>query len=206
MGDVIVRIGEGIATVLAALGVWAFFVGFLALFFPVAAIIIGLCVCGPISAPFGAIMASCGMADASKERVERSQRELEKARRDLEKAEERLESADSDLSVAQQLVDDAEPVSDNPLGKFQFWGRLKRSKQQFEASSRLRKLNWARDRKNVAEFDLNTARTELQEAECAYADAIRSRKRKLVFHTVFTTAIVVGVLWVLYLTPLRRSG
>lgn len=202
MGDVIIRIGEGIATVLAFLGASILAIAVVAIFFPVAAFILGLCICGPLFAPFGAIMASWDMADASKERVRRSQSQWERARRNLEKATERLETADRDLSVAQQIVDDAEPVSDNPPpGKFQFWGRLKRSKQRFEASIRHRRLNRARDRKGQAELNLNTVRIELQEAELARADAIRSRKRQLLFHTVFATAIVVVVLWALYLLP-----
>ena len=201
MGDVIIRIGEGVATVLALLGASVLIVAVVSIFFPVAAIIVGLCICGPLSAPFGAIMASCGMADASKEHVRRSQSQWERACRNLEKSTERLETADRDLLIAQQLVDDAELISDIPPGKFQFWGRLKRAKQRFEASSRCRRLNRASDKKKQAEIDLNAVRIELQEAERARADAIKSHKRKLLFHTVFTIAIVVGVLWALYLLP-----
>ena len=201
MGDVIIRIGEGTATVLAYLGASALIIAAVSILFPVAAIVIGLCLCGPLSAPLGAIMASCGMADASKERVRRSQSQWERVRRNLEKATEHLETADSDLSLAQMRFDDAKPVSDNPPGKFQFWGRMKLSKQRFEESRRRQRLNRAKDRKNQAELDLKRIRTELQEAERAHADAIRSRKRKLLFHAVFTTAIVVVVLWVLYLLP-----
>ena len=201
MGDVIIRIGEGAATVLAYLGASALIVAVIGILFPVAAVVVGLCLCGPIGTPITAIMASCGFAGGSKERVLRAESQWSKVRENLERATEDLEYADINLSQAQMEVDDAEPVSDESVGRFQFWGRLKRSKQRFDASMRQNNLDRAKERKKQKEIALDKIRTELMQAERARADAIRSRRRKLLSHTVFTIAIVAVVLWVLYLLP-----
>ena len=68
MGDVIIRIGEGAATVLAFLGASVLIVAVVAIFFPILAIVVGLCLCGPVGAPLVALMTSCGIASGSKER------------------------------------------------------------------------------------------------------------------------------------------
>lgn len=201
MGDVAIRIGEGIATVLAYLGASALVIAAISILFPVAAIVVGLCLCGPLSTPVAALMASCSFANASQDRIRRAESQWKKVRKNFEKASNNLEYADSGLSLARLRIDESEPVSTESLGKFQLWGRLKRSKQRFDASMLRIEFDQARERKKRAEQEMEKIRNELLQAERERLTAVRSRKRRLIFHSAFTIAIFVVVLWVLYLLP-----
>ena len=201
MGDVIIRIGEGAATALAYLGATALIVAIVGILFPVAAVVIGLCLCGPIGTPFTAIMASCGFASGSKERVLRAESQWSKARERLQRATENLDYTNMNISKARSEIEEAEPISDEPIGRFQLWERLKRSKQRFDASMRQNNLERAEERKKQTEDDLERRQRELGLAKREREKAIKSRKRTMVFHWSFTIAVLITVLWVLYLLP-----
>ena len=201
MGDVVIRIGEGIATILAFLGASAIIVAVVAIFFPVLAVLIAVCILGPLTSPLGAIWTSCSFAGASKESVRRAERQLEKRRRNLEQSTENLENSERDRSLARAELDETEQVPDAPSGRFQFWGRLHRSKQRFDNSRRQRRFENADQRQKQAKRKLELSARAVIDATAELQIARRSRKRRLFFHTLFTTTIVAVVLWALYLLP-----
>ncbi len=201
MGDVVIRIGEGIATILAFLGASAFIVAVVAIFFPVLAVLIAVCILGPLTSPLGAICTSSSFAGASKEGVRRAQRQLEMRRRNFGRATANLENSERDHSLAFAELDEIEPVPNAPLGRFQFWGRLHRSKQRFDNSRRQQQFENADHRQKQAKRKLEQSARAVIDATAELQKARRSRKRRLLFHTLFTTTIVVVVLWALYLIP-----
>ena len=201
MGDVVIQIGEGIASVFAFLGAVSLIAGVVAIFFPLLAVAILLCILGPLSSPCGAIYVSWGVADAAKEDVERAETKLKNRRRSLSRAEQKLETAVSELllAVAEQQAEESEP--ERSLGRFEFWGRLKRSKQRFESTMQQRRFDRAKQRQNQAERELKQVSRNVTQATKDLEAVRQRRKRKLIFHAVFTTVILASVLWVLWLLP-----
>ena len=201
MGDVIIQIGEGAALVLAYLGASALIMAAVAIFFPVAAIVVFLCLCGPIGTPFAAICGSFGFAGASKDDVHHAEHQVEKANRDLERAEQKLAKREHELSLAQSELDQAEQVPDALLSRFQIWGRMKRTKQRFDQTGRQNRLDRAQVSLRNAKRDFRLFRMRRRREERNLERTIQSHKYRMASHWTFVIAILIVVLWVLYLLP-----